>query len=406
MNGRNVRNLSITVTAFYMKIAGFWVASNYAEKRWRNIAMFVTIFFVFMAITIEGRDLYFVWGDFEDSIFAGCNVITIVLVLFKIFILYINNEELLNVVNYAKTNFWRETNYDAHEKKIIDDYRRLCSFLVCSFTFFAQGTVVCFLITPVFVNNGKNESDRIHPFNMWFDRSLSLSPYYEIIYTIQILTAYEVGICYHCFDNLLFVINLYTAGQFRILRYRFENICGKNDGDNYHKFSKSSYCIDEYKSFKNCVQQHQTLIEYCKKLEDVFSIIVLAQVLLFSLLICLDGYLVLMEDTSSAKRIIFTFHLMGCMCQLLMFTYSCDCLMHDSMSMANAVYSSLWSYLPMDKYGKLLRKDLMFVIMRSRSPCCLTACGFFPVSLETYTGILSTAVSYFTLLRNQSTDTS
>ena len=67
MNGRNVRNLSITVTAFYMKIAGFWVASNYAEKRWRNIAMFVTIFFVFMAITIEGRDLYFVWGDFEVS---------------------------------------------------------------------------------------------------------------------------------------------------------------------------------------------------------------------------------------------------------------------------------------------------------------------------------------------------
>ncbi|XP_043793999.1 odorant receptor 4-like isoform X2 [Apis laboriosa] len=97
---------------------------------------------------------------------------------------------------------------------------------------------------------------------------------------------------------------------------------------------------------------------------------------------------------------------MGCMCQLLMFTYSCDCLMNDSMSVANAVYNSLWLYLPMDKYGKILRKDLMFVIMRSRSPCCLTACGFFPVSLETYTGILSTAVSYFTLLRNQSANIS
>ncbi|XP_012344898.1 odorant receptor 13a-like isoform X2 [Apis florea] len=403
MSARKVRNVSIVVTAFYMKIVGFWVANNYVEKRWRNVAMCITIFFVFIAITIEARDLYFVWGDFEDSIFAGCNVITLLLVLVKIFILYINNEELLNVVNYAKTNFWHETNYDTHEKKIIDDYKRLCSFLVCSFTFFAQGTVVCFLITPVFVNNGKNESDRIHPFNMWFDRSLSLSPYYEIIYTIQVLSAYNVGICYHCFDNLLFVINLYTAGQFRILRYRFENICGKNGGNNYHKVSKSSYCMYEYKSFKTCVQQHQALIEYCKKLEDVFSVIVLAQVLLFSLLICLDGYLVLMEDTSRAKRVIFTFHLMGCMCQLLMFTYSCDCLIRDSTNVANAVYNSLWSYLPMDKYGKLLRKDLMFVIMRSRSPCCLTACGFFPVSLETYTGILSTSVSYFTLLRNQST---
>lgn len=106
----------------------------------------------------------------------------------------------------------------------------------------------------------------------------------------------------------------------------------------------------------------------------------------------------LQEDTSSAKRIIFTFHLMGCMCQLLMFTYSCDCLMHDSMSMANAVYSSLWSYLPMDKYGKLLRKDLMFVIMRSRSPCCLTACGFFPVSLETYTGVSNVIFIFIKIL--------
>lgn len=100
----------------------------------------------------------------QDSIFAGCNVITLLLVLVKIFILYINNEELLNVVNYAKTNFWHETNYDTHEKKIIDDYKRLCSFLVCSFTFFAQGTVVCFLITPVFgETNLHNNCTKFYP---------------------------------------------------------------------------------------------------------------------------------------------------------------------------------------------------------------------------------------------------
>lgn len=78
---------------------------------------------------------------------------------------------------------------------------------------------------------------------------------------------------------------------------------------------------------------------------------------------------------------------MGCMCQLLMFTYSCNCLIQDSECVMNATYKSSWSPLPMDKYGKMLRKDLMFVMMRSRAPCCLTACGFFAVSLETYTGV-------------------
>lgn len=47
------------------------------------------------------------------------------------------------------------------------------------------------LLIYFLVNNGKNESDRIHPFNMWFDRSLSLSPYYEIIYTIQVLNKFS-----------------------------------------------------------------------------------------------------------------------------------------------------------------------------------------------------------------------
>nr|XP_033340147.1 odorant receptor Or2-like [Megalopta genalis] len=84
--------------------------------------------------------------------------------------------------------------------------------------------------------------------------------------------------------------------------------------------------------------------------------------------------------------------------QLLMFTYSCDGLIQQSLNVATAVYSAPWTYLPMNKYGKMLRKDVVLVIQRSRVPCCLTAKGFFPVSLETYTKVWSTAASYFTLL--------
>ncbi|XP_060825173.1 odorant receptor Or2-like [Bombus pascuorum] len=233
---------------------------------------------------------------------------------------------------------------------------------------------------------------------MWLDDSLMLSPYFEIIFVIQIFSAFLVGTCYHCFDNLLFVINLHIASQFRILQYRFSNICDINDRERYTTLERSSYTIDKYATFKTYVKQHQMLIEYCTKLENVFSVIALVQVILFSLLICLDGYLILMvssnrvassysEEIARIKRLTFIFHVMGCMCQLLMFTYSCNCLIEDSEYVMNAIYTSSWSLLPMDKYGKMLRKDLMFVMMRSRAPCCLTACGFFAVSLETYTGV-------------------
>ncbi|XP_026300224.1 uncharacterized protein LOC724202 [Apis mellifera] len=400
MKSKEVRDLSITVTAFYMKIAGFWTSTNYVEERRRNVTMSYTLFAILFAATTEARDLYFSWGNFSDSIYVACNIITVSLVLIKLLTSFIYNEELLGIIRYAKTNFWH-SNYDTCEKSIMNKCQRTCNYLVFVFTFFAQGTVLGFILRPILVNRGKNESDRILPFNMWLELPLSITPYFEVMFFVQVVFVYHVCVCYHCFDSLLCILNLHTASQFRILQHRFANTCnekrGKRDED-----EESALSFYEYSKLKAYIRQHQALIEYCKKLEQVFNSIVFGQVLLFSLLMCLDGYLILMEETPFGRRVTFTFHITGCMCQLLMFTYSCDCLIRDSMDIADAAYNCLWSFLPMNKYGKMIRRDLMFVITRSRTPCCLTACGFFAVSLETYTKILSTAMSYFTLLRNQS----
>ncbi|XP_012344899.2 uncharacterized protein LOC105736097 [Apis florea] len=402
MTSKKVRDLSITVMTFYMKIVGFWLASNYVEERRRNLTISYTFFAVFFAMATEARDLYFTWGNFSDSILIICNLVTVILVLFKISISLVYKSELLKIIQYAKTNFWN-LKYDMHEQIIVNTCKRYSTFFVCIFTFFSQGTVVSFVIRPLKENVGKNETERIHPFNLWLGESWYTTPYFEMVFIMEILSLYHVGVCYLYFDNFMCIINLHIAGQFRILQHRFSNVCNEkcNEKCCCQLSEKSPYSVCKYAKLKTYIRQHQTLIEYCRKLEIVSNLIIFGQVLLFSLLICLDGYLILMEDTSLMSRLIFTFHLTACMCQLLMFTYSCDCLIRDSTNVANATYNSLWSFMPMDKYGKMLRKDLILVIMRSKSPCYLTALGFFPVSLETYTSILSTAVSYFTLLRNQ-----
>ncbi|XP_043259232.1 odorant receptor 13a-like [Colletes gigas] len=165
-----------------------------------------------------------------------------------------------------------------------------------------------------------------------------------------------------------------------------------------------SHSADKYyATFKTYVRQHQDLIAFCDKLEEVFSFYSLGQVLLFSMLICLDGYLILVADIPATRRSIFILHIIACIAQLFMFTYSCDCLIHESRNVAMAIYSSQWTDQPMNKYGSRLRKEIVLVMVRSRSPCSLTGYGFFNISLETYTKVLSTAFSYFTLLRQGST---
>ncbi|XP_017766938.1 PREDICTED: odorant receptor 13a-like [Eufriesea mexicana] len=403
MSTRKVRDLSVSVTSFYMKFVGYWLATNYVEKQRRNIAMSYTLFTTLFSMSNEMRALYFSWGDMNDSIYVMCNIVTVVLVTVKLLDLFIYIEELHDLINYANKNFWH-SNYDAYEQSMIDNCKRTCIIFVCTFIFFAQGTAFSFVITPVLANHAKNDSERILPFNMWLELPLNVTPYFEIMFVVQILFSLHIGVCYYCFDNLLCVINLHTAVQFRILQHRFANICNDNEKCN-EASGKPSCTTNKYMKLRDYIQQHQSLIEFCKRLEDVFSSIVLGQVLLFSLLICLDGYLLLMEGAPRSRRIIFAFHISGCMCQLLMFTYSCDCLIRDSMDVSNAAYESAWFMLPMDKYGKMLRRDLTLVAMRSQIPCCLTANGFFVVSLETYTNILSTSVSYFTLLRDNTNNT-
>lgn len=36
------------------------------------------------------------------------------------------------------------------------------------------------------VNRGKNESDRILPFNMWLELPLSITPYFEVMFVVQV----------------------------------------------------------------------------------------------------------------------------------------------------------------------------------------------------------------------------
>ena len=172
-------------------------------------------------------------------------------------------------------------------------------------------------------NHGRNESDRILAFNMWLpDYRITFTPYFEMLFSLQviilllaiipfttltdvfvesscllqqIICAYLVGVCYHCFDNILCILNLHTAAQFRILQHRLANMCNTNDREKFHEnLGKSLYSVYKYEKFRAHIRQHQALIEFCRKLEDVFNLLVLGQVSLFSLLICLDGYLILM----------------------------------------------------------------------------------------------------------------
>nr|XP_033340024.1 odorant receptor 13a-like [Megalopta genalis] len=393
-------DFAISVASFFMKVAGFWMYVDQAEKRRRNITLFYTVALILFSVYVQVTDFYYTEDDFIGYLFLLVNILTVIGVLFKIFVLLPHRENFFRLVVHLQRHFLN-AEYDEYEKTIMHRCKRLCAIFVGLITLFVHLTGICYAVSPVIANIGKNESDRVLPFNMWVNVvPITMTPYYEIAFTVEVLALYQICVTYFCFDNCLCIMNLHVASQFRILQYRLAHlrcIYEKRNSVGGLKICAIMPTKDVYGTLKRYVHQHQVLIAFCKKLEEIFNLVVLGDILAFSIVICLNGCQALMID--SARRFIFIFFLLTSFVHLLMFTYSCDVVMHESLKVAAGIYDSPWCYLTFNDHGRMLRKDVVLIIMRCKFPCCITARRFFPVTLETYTKVWSTAASYFTLLR-------
>lgn len=106
--------------------------------------------------------------------------------------------------------------------------------------------------------------------NIWiFQNSKSIFIYADILRTPRLFR-------YICFDNWLRVVNLHES---------YNNAIKDRTGN-------ANICDTKLKS---CVQQHRVLIEYCRKLENIFMVIVLGQVI-SCYDVCLVGFQLFLMD--------------------------------------------------------------------------------------------------------------
>lgn len=127
------------------------------------------------------------------------------MILSKLTMLLVRRREFLSLIAYTKEEFWRK-HYDEFGRKVMRGIDKKGLLLMCSFTFFVNATVFCYVLRPltgkcegrfekvriedswvVVENIGRNGSDRILPFTLWIDAIPSTtSPYYEILFGIEV----------------------------------------------------------------------------------------------------------------------------------------------------------------------------------------------------------------------------
>ncbi|KAK0072836.1 hypothetical protein PV326_014074, partial [Microctonus aethiopoides] len=110
--------------------------------------------------------------------------------------------------------------------------------------------------------------------------------------------AMGVGVCTTSFSGFLCTTNMYAAGQFRILQRRLQLSCANNNWKGVDSDADDSHTkltiASTYAVLRDCIKQHQALILYMERVENLFSTIMLAQTLGSVLEICFSGFQILL----------------------------------------------------------------------------------------------------------------
>ncbi|XP_069355623.1 odorant receptor 67c-like isoform X2 [Maniola hyperantus] len=203
---------------------------------------------------------------------------------------------------------------------------------------------------------------------------------WSFMYVHQVWSTVIVSVFLFAADTLFYAFCTYLRMHFRILGHQFENVVSLSPEETR-------------KNIRQCVKKHQELIELVNLLDILYSKSTLFNIIISSALLCLSGFNIsVVQETGILLK--FTPFLMLSLTQVFLLCFFGDMLMSSSIQISEAVYSCRWY-----DAEPAIRRCVLIIMIRSQTPCKVSACNFADLNLSAFATILSRSYSCFALLK-------
>ncbi|XP_028048475.2 odorant receptor Or2, partial [Monomorium pharaonis] len=373
-----------------LKIVGLWPEKNKEQRKefLSKIRLLFNIFTLIFVLTIPALvSLIRVWGDMILMIDNLQYTLPLLITTLKVFIMWYKKGALSPLVNmivkdWMKVKMEEERNVMLRQAKIIR-LLAMCGGLMILCTLLV--TVCSFLLgrTLRLVTNLTDPDGKPLPIQTYYLHDVSTSPKYEITYLIQIISLTLSGVSYTAVDNFLGLLILHICGQMENLYLRLLNL-GKDP--NFQAVLKYN------------VKDHVRLIRSIKVIDNTFNLMLLGLLLLFSILFCLHGFLIINVVNRGGKLSFMQFilYLSASVCVLMHMCLYCavgELLVTQSEKLHRATYEYVWYTLE-----PKAAKNLTLIMLRAKKPFNITAGRIFPMTMSTFCNLLKTSAGYVSVL--------
>nr|QNL14977.1 olfactory receptor 33 [Aulacocentrum confusum] len=302
----------------------------------------------------------------------------------KVFVLLLKCSKISELIKTI-SEIW--TTIDDEVYKEIAFYATQALYFTYGFTSMVTLTLISVFLTPLqmefkFDENGTMIQSKDLPYTAGiFHNDLRI---YKIWYGLQIPAGF-LSITHIIAPDVVFIfIVLHGCVYAKLCQIQFDKAAN-------HFKKPQSLKINVRKTMIKCIIYNQKFLEHYHATENVFHFHMLIQMISSLALICCYSISVLYIKGEEVKNLM---HLTGAVIELWMHCWPSHSLWEKATALSDAAYALDWY-----NWSWYDQKLILFIMTRSQLSRKFTAANFAAITMETFISILSTAMSFFTVLR-------
>ncbi|XP_043273344.1 uncharacterized protein [Venturia canescens] len=291
-------------------------------------------------------------------------------------------------------NDWNTRTGDV-ENRILEEYANKSKFLTLGYTVYMYGAMVAYLTMPTMpmvlnVLQPLNESrPRELPSHAEYFIDDPTQHYFPLFFHQSLGTISSVTTVIVC-DTMYVTYVQHVCGIFAALNYQLETLVDEEQVEDFYDNDKNS-CISA--KIAQCVNEHQKAIKFAEYIEDTYNISNLLQTMLNMLVISVTGVQTAINLDKPDVIVRFGTFTLAELMHLLYNSLPGQAIRDHSSMIFYAAYNCKWYVI-----SKKSRDMLTLIMLRSMTPCQLTAGKLYVMDLERFSAVVQTSMSYFTVL--------
>ncbi|XP_067206893.1 odorant receptor 4-like [Linepithema humile] len=261
-----------------------------------------------------------------------------------------------------------------------------CSNSILSICVFSSMLYILgdYIIRIVHLVEDRNITLRKLPIKIQLPFEAEHSPTFELLLIILLLLLLANSFTLGIVNALISSLVLHLSGQIDIICHEFKTV---SEQISIYGSSKST--------LKRLIKKHNRIILFSDNIEKLFSFIALMQVFWDTLIICCLGIIIIISFYNEAGLFMLakvSLAYTTIMLEIFLFCFAGEYISIKSKLITEAAYDMSW-YDMSSKQGK----SIMLIIMKSQMRLTITAGRFMNLSLETFTNIMKTSLSFMSV---------